>query len=262
MSGHSKWSKIKHKKAITDAKKGKIFSKLAQQIAIAARDGGADLDVNFSLRLLVDKARAVSMPAENVQRAIERGAGTGKEEFHLDQIMYEGYGPGGVSYIVETVTDNKNRTVAEVRNLFSESGGSLGEQHSVSWNFTQKGFVVMRPVKLEKSPKFGEADIEVPQDKEEVMLKLMDIAGIMDILESVDEGKIYLHIYTEPKALAKVRDEISRDRYILEEAELIWVANNEKSIDARELERNRNFIESLEEIEDVQSIWTDIENKL
>ncbi|WKZ31336.1 MAG: YebC/PmpR family DNA-binding transcriptional regulator [Candidatus Dojkabacteria bacterium] len=259
MSGHSKWAKIKHKKAITDAKKGKAFSKTAQQIAVAARDGGPDLDVNFSLRLLVDKARAISMPAENVKRAIERGSGTGKEAFQVDEIVYEGYGPAKVSYIVKTLTDNKNRTVADLRKLFSDYGGNLGESGSVSWNFTQKGMVIVKAARLEKSEKFGEDAAEISLNKDEVELSLMDIAGVSDIKEGEES---YLIVYTDPKELAKVRDAISELQFIIEEAELVWVANNEKDATDDDIEKTENFIEALEEIEDVQSIWTDVDSKL
>lgn len=259
MAGHSKWAKIKHKKAITDAKKGKVFSKLAQQISVAARDGGADTDVNFTLRLLVEKARAASMPADNVKRAIDRGAGTGKDGFHVDEIVYEGYGPCKVSFMVMTITDNKNRTVADLRKIFSDYGGSLGESGSVSWNFTQRGMVILRPAKLEKSERFGAESSEITLDVSTVELDLMDIPGIQDINEEDADGQAYLTVYTDPKQLASVRDQTSAREYIIEEAEQVWVANNLKKLSAEELEKVENFIEALEEIDDVQNIWLDAE---
>ena len=140
MSGHSKWAGIKHKKAIVDAKRGQAFTKVARELSVAAREGGPDPAANFRLRLAMQKAREVNMPADNIERAIQRGAG-GKEGAQLEEIRYEGYGPHGVAVMVDVLSDNRNRTVAAIRNLFTRSGGSLGETNSVGWMFTQQGVI-------------------------------------------------------------------------------------------------------------------------
>src|SRR5579884_2124772 len=144
MSGHSKWAGIKHKKAVVDAKRGQIFTKVARELSVAARDGGADPNANFRLRLAIQKAKEVNMPADNIDRAIARGAGS-KDGAQLEDIRYEGYGPHGVAVIVDVLTDNRNRTVAALRNLFTRSGGSLGETNSVAWMFTQQGELRLAP---------------------------------------------------------------------------------------------------------------------
>src|SRR3981081_645492 len=140
MSGHSKWAGIKHKKAIVDAKRGQIFTKVAAELTVSARDGGADPSANFRLRLAIQKAKEVNMPADNIERAVQRGVG-GKDGVQLEDIRYEGYGPHGVAVMVDVLTDNRNRTVAALRNLFTRSGGSLGETNSVAWMFSQTGLV-------------------------------------------------------------------------------------------------------------------------
>src|SRR4030081_249309 len=140
MSGHSKWAGIKHKKAIVDAKRGQVFTKVAAEITVSAREGGADATGNFRLRLAIQKAREVNMPADNIERAIQRGVG-GKDGVQLSDIRYEGYGPHGVAIIIDTLTDNRNRTVAALRNILTRAGGSLGETNSVAWMFSQQGVI-------------------------------------------------------------------------------------------------------------------------
>src|SRR5438105_1508973 len=143
MSGHSKWATIKRKKGATDAKRGQMFTKITREITVAAKEGGGDPDTNFRLRLAVQKAREENMPADNVQRAIQRGTGAGEGAASYDEIMYEGYGPNGVAFLVQTLTDNRNRTVAEVRSIFTKMGGSLGEAGSVAWMFDQRGLILI-----------------------------------------------------------------------------------------------------------------------
>ena len=143
MSGHSKWSSIKHKKGAADAKRGKLFTKLARAITVAARDGGGSVDANPALALAVQKARDASMPKDNIQRAIERGTGEGDDAAAIESVSYEGYGPGGAAILVDALTDNRNRTGAEVRHLFESSGGSLGEPNSVAWQFEKRGVILV-----------------------------------------------------------------------------------------------------------------------
>src|SRR3954454_641726 len=143
MSGHSKWASIKHKKAIVDSRRGKLFTKLARAITTAARDGGGDIDGNPSLALAVQKAKDASMPKDNIERAIAKGTGEGADADALETVMYEGYGPGGVAMLVEALTDNRNRTGSEVRHIFTKNGGNLGEPGSVAWTFEKKGEIVV-----------------------------------------------------------------------------------------------------------------------
>lgn len=263
MAGHSKWSKIKHKKGLNDAKKGKIFSKYGQQIAIAARDGGDDPDTNFTLRLLIDKAKAESMPSDNIKRAVDRGSGKSGETLNVERVMYEGFGPSGISVIVETLTENKNRTVSEVRQGFNNGGGNIGDSGSVSWNFDQLGMIEVRPARIKKSEKFGGEDTEEEIDIEEAMMVLMEIDGIMDIKVSEefkddDSSVPLLVIYTGAKDLGSVRDGIKSTEYLIRSAELVWVPKNYKD-DIQSIGKVADFIEGLEDIEDVQKIFTDAE---
>lgn len=259
MSGHNKWSKIRHKKAATDAKRGKVFSKLAQQISITARDGGGDADVNPSLRMLLNKAREVSMPSDNVDRAIKKGTGEGGDGNVLENATYEGFGPDKVAIIVEVLTDNKNRAVSELRKLFGERGGSLGEAGSVSWNFSPQGLITVRPAKMEKAQKFGQDDVAVEEDPEEVMLSFMDIDGILDIKVGDEDGVIVLEVYSEPTKFGSVRDSIVEMKYLVQNAELAHIANNTKDMDSVDIEKVSNFVDAIEEYPDVVSVWTDLE---
>src|SRR5919202_4984805 len=143
MSGHSKWAQIKRQNGANDAKRGQMFTKLTREIQIAAREGGPDVDANFRLRLAVQRARQLNMPQENIQRAIQRATGSGEDVQQLEEVTYEGYGPGGVAIFVEALTDNRNRTVAEVRNVFTRNGGNLGENGSVAWLFEPRGIVAV-----------------------------------------------------------------------------------------------------------------------
>src|SRR5215469_385187 len=164
MSGHSKWAGIKHKKAAVDARRGQEFTKVSRELAVAAREGGADPDGNFRLRLAVQKAREVNMPADTIDRAIQRGAG-GKDGVQLEEVRYEGYGPHGVAVMVDTLTDNRNRTVAAIRNVFTRTGGSMGESNSVGWMFQQQGVIRL-------SVSEG--------DPEDLALELLDVIDVGD----------------------------------------------------------------------------------
>src|SRR5438093_6083059 len=203
MSGHSKWAQIKRQKGVNDAKRGQMFTKLAREIAIAAREGGGDPDANFRLRLAIQRARALNMPQENIQRAIQRAAGGGEDAQQLDEVTYEGYGPGGVAIYVEAVTDNRNRTVAEVRNVFTRNGGNLGENGSVAWLFEPRGIVA---VNLDG------------RDPDEVTLKAID-AGAVD----VNQDGSMLEIYTDLADLERVRQAMERDGVTVETADRTFV---------------------------------------
>ena len=259
MSGHSKWSTIKHKKALNDAKKGKIFSKVSTQITHAAKEGGGDPNMNPSLRMYIDKAKEVGFPANNIEKAIQKGTGEGSEGVVYDDSSYEGFGPHSVQIIVDTLTDNKNRTVAELRRLFEDIGGNMGTEGSVSWNFDIKGLVVLKCGHMEKSEKFGEEDKFVEDDLEDAMLKIMDLEGVLDIQEIDIDGVKGLEVYTEYDRLASVRDSINKMNYIVKEAELIKEAKTKEKLGEAEFEKVQEALEKLEDYDDVQSVWSNLD---
>lgn len=261
MSGHSKWSTIRHKKALNDAKKGKAFSKLSVQITHAARQGGGDINMNPTLRLYVEKARRESFPVDRIEKAIAKGSGVGSDGVQFEEITYEGFGPFGIQIIVDTLTDNRNRTVADVRKTFEDIGGNMGNDGSVSWNFDIKGLIVLRCGHMKKSDKFGGKDEYIKDNRDEVSMKLMDVNGILDIQEIDIDGIEGLEVYTEYKDLASVRDSISKLGYVLEEAEIIKEAKMKKELNSDELDRALESLERFEDLDDVQNVWSDINNQ-
>jgi YebC/PmpR family DNA-binding regulatory protein len=240
MSGHSKWSTIKRQKGAKDAAKGVVFTRLANQIAIAAR-GGEDPDMNFTLRLAIDKARAANMPTANIQRAIDKGAGKLGGSI-IEEVTYEGYGSGGVGVIVECATDNKNRTYPEVRLAFSKNGGNIAETGAVVFQFSRKGII--------RAAFAGDAD--------EALLAALD-AGAEDAELEDDE----LNIYTDPKQLGAVRDAIQANAtFTIKEAELTYIPNNTVEITDPETERKlMNLMDALENLDDVTNVHANFELK-
>jgi YebC/PmpR family DNA-binding regulatory protein len=233
MSGHSKWSTIKRQKGANDAKRGALFTKLGKEIAIAARAGGGDLEANYRLRLAVDKARVANMPADNIKRAIERATG-GDKEIEYEEIMYEGYGPGGVALIVETATDNRNRTAADVRSLFSKAGGQLAGQGSVAWQFEQRGLISV---------------VGGSGDPDDIALAAID-AGATD----VDTGSDPIEITTDATELSSVQAKLESAGVKIDSAELIMVATTPIAVDLDKARQNLRLIEALEDSDDVQRV--------
>lgn len=261
MSGHSKWSTIRHKKAINDAKKGKVFSKLSALITHAARSGGGDINMNPTLRMYIDKAKSASFPIDRIEKAISKGTGEGSNGVTFEEVTYEGFGPGGIQLVVDTLTDNKNRTVADLRQIFEKFGGTLATEGSVSWNFDIKGLVVVKCGVMQKPEKYGQDEIFVPKDREEVMMNIMDIDGVMDISEVDLEGNVQgLEVYTKYSDLAKVRDAITKIGYVLDDALIVKEPKMTKTLVGNELEKANNAIESLEDNDDVQDVWSDLES--
>ncbi len=234
MSGHSKWSTIKRQKGLKDAQKGAVFTKLGNNISVAAR-GGADLDTNFALRLAVDKARASNMPLANIQRSIDRGSGKLGGAI-IEQVTYEGYGPGGIGVIVECATDNKNRTLPEVKLAFSKNGGSMAESGAVAFQFTRKGAI----------------RTSFSGDPDEAMLAAID-AGAEDA--EVEEGELV--VTTEAKELAKVRDALQAAGLIVKEAELAFMPNATVEVtDAEAARKAGNLLDALDNLDDVTNVYT------
>jgi YebC/PmpR family DNA-binding regulatory protein len=233
MSGHSKWSTIKRKKAVTDAKKGAVFTRLAREIAMAAREGGGNPDTNFSLRLAMDKARAENMPSDNIDRAIKRGTGEDKDAASLDQVTYEGFGPHGVAMMVETVTDNRNRTVSDLRHLFSRFGGSLGEAGSVGWQFDRVAYFAFNAA--------GKT--------EEQIFELVVDAGAEDVW--YEDGQVEV---TGPvDAFKRIGDALKKAGLKVDDAGLRMQAKQEMELGPAESLQVMRLIEALEELDDVQN---------
>ncbi len=235
MSGHSKWSQIKRQKGVTDNLRGQVFTKLAREITVAARAGGGDPNANFRLRLAVQKARDNNMPHDNVERAIKRGTGELGAAV-LEELVYEGYGPGGVAVFIEGTTDNRNRFVADVRNILTRAGGSLGEAGSVSWLFEQRGLVVLEPGKI---------------DEDELLLAAAE-AGADDI--KLDKRAV--DVYTRPEALEGARRALEERHYKVVSAEVAMFAKTTIPIDSKVTHQILRLMEKLEELDDVQRVFT------
>lgn len=266
MSGHSKWSTIRHKKALNDAKKGKVFSKMAQLITVAAMQGGADLSANPTLRLLVNKAKSESMPVANIERAIARGAGTSDEKVVYENLTYEGLIMGDCGVMIDVLTDNKNRTVSEIRQIFNEAGGILAQTGAVSWNFETRGLIVLKCAKKVKSQKFGQDDTEQLYNKDDVVMEMMEIDGVKDIIEdrsifiehSGQGGEEQdIEIYTDFEDLASVRDKIEKTGYIIKESLVVRLCKTHKDYSDEQIEKIAQFCERLMENDDVQLVWSD-----
>jgi YebC/PmpR family DNA-binding regulatory protein len=241
VAGHSKWANIKRRKARVDAQKGKIFTKLAREIIVAAKEGGDDIETNFSLRLAVQKARENNMPNDNIQRAIQRGSG-GLEGESYDQVNYEGYAPGGVAVLLEALTDNRNRTVAEVRHLFSRYGGSLGESGCVAWMFERKGLFIVKKEGLKIS-------------EDDLMLIALE-AGAEDIKEEDDTYSII----TSPELFEEVKDYLQKEKIAFESAEVTMLPQNTVEIDnPDEVRRILDLMEALEDNDDIQNVYANFE---
>jgi YebC/PmpR family DNA-binding regulatory protein len=238
MSGHSKWSTIKGKKGAADAKRGQVFTRLAREITIAAREGGGDPESNFGLRLAVDRAKSENMPKENIDRAIRRGTGEDKEGTTLEQISYEGYAPHGVAVMIDCVTDNRNRTVAELRHILTRGGGSLGEGGSVAWQFTRMAF-------------YGfEAD---PAD-EDKLFELAVEAGADDV--SFEDG--WVEIVGPVESFKSIGDALKNAGVTVEEAGLRMQPNQQIELDRDQTVQVMRVIEDLEEFDDVQNVSSNL----
>jgi len=238
MSGHSKWANIKHRKESADKKRGAVFTKLARAITVAAREGGGDLDTNFSLRLAVDKARGANMPKDNIDRAIARGTGDAKGD-QMERVVYEGYGPHGAAILIDALTDNRNRTVAEIRHLFGRHGGSLGETGSVAWQFEARGMITLPS---------GDTDAD------ELALAAID-AGALDIELDGD----LVTVMTEPGRLHQVGQSLQAVGFDTHESELAMVPTNPVIMEDRQTMSILRLVESLEDLDDVDRVWTNLD---
>ena len=242
MSGHSKWHTIKHKKGAADAKRGKIFTRILKELTVAARSGGGDIDSNPRLRTIVAEAKSVNMPADNIKRAIQRGTGE-LPGVSYEEINYEGYGPGGAAVIVETLTDNKNRTVGEIRHVLSKHGGNLAAENSVAWMFDKKGYIVVEKSKA---------------DEDTLMAAAID-AGADDMR---DDGEAW-EIVSAPDAFQKVLDAVKALNIEPAAAEIAFLPQNYVKLEGKPAQQMIKLMEALEEHEDSKKVWSnaDIEEK-
>jgi YebC/PmpR family DNA-binding regulatory protein len=238
MSGHSKWSSIKHKKGAADAKRGKLFSKLARAITIAARDGGGDTDGNPALATAVQKAREASMPKDKIQKAIDTGTGAGSDGAAIERITYEGYGPAGVAVLVEALTDNRNRASAEIRFAFSSHGGSLGEPGSVAWIFERKGVITV------DAGRYGEDDLIVAID-----------AGAEDVREDGES----LRVICEPSDLSAVREALESAAVEIESAVIAIEPKSSVEVKGHDAERVLKLLDALDEQDDVDEVFANFD---
>jgi len=235
MSGHSKWSTIKRQKGVNDSKRSAMFTKVAREIAVAARAGGGDADANYRLRLAVDKARSINMPLDNIKRAIEKATGGGEAE-QFEEVVYEGYGPGGIAILVEAATDNRNRTAAEVRAIFTKSGGQLAASGAVAWQFEARGLITV--------PRAG-------NDADGVALAAID-AGASDVDTEFDP----MEIYTDTGDLYTVRKALEDAGIKVEDAEAAMLAKQTVTLDAEHVRKLMRIVDSLEDLDDVQRVTT------
>ncbi len=242
MSGHSKWHTIKHKKGAADAKRGKVFTRIIKELTVAARNGGGDADTNPRLRTIVAEAKAVNMPADNIKRAIQRGTGE-LPGVSYDEITYEGYGPGGAAVIVETLTDNRNRTVGEIRHILSKHSGNLAAENSVAWMFDKKGYIV----------------VDKSQAEEEALMAAALDAGADDMRDDGDSWEVM----STPDAFQKVLDAVKALGIEPGAAEVAMLPQNYVKLEGKPAQQMIKLMEALEEHEDTKKVWSnaDIEEK-
>jgi YebC/PmpR family DNA-binding regulatory protein len=236
MSGHSKWSTIKRKKGALDAKRGKMFTRLGREITIAAREGGGNPEANTRLRLAIAKARASNMPKDNIDRAIARGAGGGDDGIVMDEATYEGYGPHGVAILIDVLTDNKNRTLSEIRTVFNRSNGSLAEAGAVTWQFDRKGFIEIQAEGV---------------DSDELFMVAAD-AGADDVVPGAET----IMVYTPREGLSAVENALVEAGYSVSDSGLGWFAKNEIDLDVESALSIMHMLEKLEELDDVQGVYS------
>ena len=236
MSGHSKWSTIKHAKAITDARRGKLFTKLTREIIIAARQGGGDPDMNIRLRMAIQKAKDNNMPNDNIDRAVKRGTGESGDQDQMAEFTYEGYGPGGIAIMLQTLTDNRNRTVSDIRSTLTKAGGNLAQSGAVAWQFEQKGVVV----------------VTAPEDEADE-LALVAIDAGADDFESFDDT---LQIFSAPDKLEEIRRTLTDTQASIVSSELSMIPSNTISLDAKSATQTLRLLDQLEELDDVQKVYS------
>lgn len=236
MAGHSKWKNIQNRKNAQDAKRGKVFQKLAKEIYVAAKSGGGDTDTNAALRLVVEKAKSANMPNDNIKRAIDKATGNQEGE-NYEEIVYEGYGPGGAAVMVSCLTDNKNRTASNVRHAFTKNSGNLGESGCVSYMFDRKGYLAIERSTLEI-------------DEDDLMLQVLEAGA-----EDMETSEEVFEIYTEPENFMDVKESLEAEGFEFATAEITMVPQTEAELNEEQLEKMEKLIDMLEDDDDVQDVY-------
>lgn len=262
MSGHSKWNTIKRKKSANDAARAKEFTKVARMITVAAQNGGGDPSMNPTLSLAIDKAKSINMPNDNIQRAIKRGTGEGSGGDRIEEVTYEAYGPANTALLIDCATDNKNRTVGEVRSLVEKMGGRFADSGSVSWQFTTLGNILLEfetpEEKNEKAKqKWGQEESLrkiSAEESENIQLEVMEVNGIIDMIAD----DIGIQIKTDYAELNNVKKFLENKGYKISEAGLIKESNYLVELDVESQNKVEEFIEKIEELDDVQNVWTNV----
>ena len=239
MSGHNKWSSIKHKKGAADAKRGKIFTKIIKEITVAAREGGGNPTGNPRLRTAIATAKAASMPNDNIDRAIKKGTGE-LDGGQMEEMMYEGYGPGGVALLIEIVTDNRNRAAAEIRHMLSKNGGNLGENGCVGWMFNRKGLIDISGEKLNQD-------------------EIMEFGLELDGFEDLEGDESHIRIFTEPAALYTIREALEKKNLTVDEATIGFVPQNTVKVEGKKAEQLLRLMDMLDENDDVSHVYSNFE---
>lgn len=240
MAGHSKWKNIQRRKNAQDAKRGKVFMKLAKEIYVAAKQGGGDPDMNPALRLAVDKAKASNMPNDNIDRAIKKATGD-LDGANFEELTYEGYGPGGVAVMVEVLTDNKNRAASEVRHAFNKNGGNLGENGCVSFMFNRMGYLV-----IERNT--------TDADEDSMMLEVLEAGA-----EEMDTNEESFEIYTDPESYPNVKEQLMESGFSFETAEVTMIPETLSQLESNEAKKMIKLVDMLEDIEDVQEVYHNLD---
>jgi YebC/PmpR family DNA-binding regulatory protein len=238
MAGHSKWAQIKHKKSIKDARRGKLFSKIVREITVAVKLGGPDPDANPRLRLVLEKAKEVNLPKDNIERAIKRVIG-GEENVNYEEAIYEGYGPEGVAFVVKALTENKNRTVNEIRHIFSKYGGNLATSGSVLWQFSEKGVIYIEKNKINEE-------------------KLFEIAFENNVEDIKDEGETYV-VYTDPKHFQDVKNAFINNKLEILSSHITLIPQNTIKVEGDKAHRVLKLYEALDELDDVQEVYANFD---
>lgn len=256
MSGHSKWAKIKRQKGANDAKRGSLFTKLARDITVAASEGGGDPDMNFTLRLAMEKAKEANMPKDNIERAVKKGTGE-LEGGRLERVSYEAYAQGGAALIIDCTTDNTNRTVSDIKRTLDVKGAKFAEQGSVQWQFEEKGLIIVSPERLQEKldpNKFSQDKSYEKVESEEVLLELMDIDGVADVKE--ESGVI--EVFTSKNDFSGVHEAIEKTRLKIESAELIKVPKDGIETDPDTSKQIEELVDLLEDHDDVDNVWSNV----
>ncbi len=271
MSGHSRWAKIKRAKGANDSKRGTLFTKLARNITMAAQEGGGDADMNFTLRLAIDKAKQANMPLDNIDRAIKKGTGELKGEGSMQKVSYEGRSPSGVSFIIDCTTDNTNRTYSEIRDLITRAGAKFADAGSIAWQFQELGKLEVGAAKLKKSEKYGEADSYETVDAAGLEESLLELTGIEDYTlinpsddpdyeptEQIPTGRKVAEVFVDKASLKAASQQLESQNWQIITAEIVKKTDATIEIAGEQLDKYQNFKFEVEEMDDVDTVWDNL----